>query len=298
MADAYGPRSPAVALVTGGNQGLGLSLVRGLCRKLGEGGAVYLAARDPGRGQRAIDQLSAEGLHPVLQRLDVRDDSQVQSAAETIGERHGGVDIVISNAAARRDPERSEAQDVRAFIDTNNHGAHRMIRTFGPLLRDGGRFVVVASSFGSLRYLNEQLHDRFDTDRMSLADLEAVMDDYASLVEAGAAAKAGWPSSINIASKVGQVAAVRIMARTYREQAVRRGLLINAACPGLIDTDASRPWFADMSQAQSPDEAAGDVLWLATLPRGTTEPYGELVQHRVVLPFRGTPLTPQNRTDA
>ncbi len=68
--------------------------------------------------------------------------------------------------------------------------------------------------------------------------------------------------------------------------------------PGLIDTDASRPWFADMSQAQSPDQAAADVLWLATLPEGTTEPYGELVQHRIVLPWQGTPRTAQNRTDA
>jgi hypothetical protein len=33
------------------------------------------------------------------------------------------------------------------------------------------------------------------------------------------------------------------------------------------------------------------------MPAGTTEPYGELVQHRVILPFRGTPLTVRNRTD-
>jgi carbonyl reductase 1 len=298
MADADVTRSPVVALVTGGNQGLGLSLVRGLCRRLGENSVVYLAARDRTRGEQAVGLLEAEGLHSVLQQLDVRDEAQVQASANLISQRHGGVDIVISNAAARRDPGHSDAQDVRAFVDTNNHGAHRMIRALGPLLRDGGRFVVVASSFGSLRYLPEPLHARFDTDRMSLEDLEALMDDYASLVEAGAVAKAGWPSSVNIPSKVGQVAAVRIMARMYREEAARRGLLINAACPGLIDTDASRPWFADMSQAQSPDEAAADVVWLATLPAGTTEPYGELVQHRVVLPFRGTPLTPQNRTDA
>jgi len=298
MADADLNRSPVVALVTGGNQGLGLSLVRGLARQLGENGVVYLAARDVGRGQQAVDQLNAEGLQPVPQQLDVRDDAQVNAAADLLRERHGGADIVISNAAARLDPEHSDAEDVRAFIDTNNHGTHRMIRAFGPLLRDGGRFVVVASSFGSVRHLPEHLHGQFDTDHQSLEDLEAVMDDYASLVEAGAAAKAGWPAWINIPSKVGQVAAVRIMARMYHEEAARRGILINAACPGLIDTDASRPWFADMSQAQSPDEAAVDVLWLATLPAGSTEPYGELVQHRIVLPFRGTPLTPQNRTDA
>jgi hypothetical protein len=40
-----------------------------------------------------------------------------------------------------------------------------------------------------------------------------------------------------------------------------------------------------MSSAQSPDAAAGDVAWLATRPAGVTEPYGELVQHRVVLGY-------------
>jgi hypothetical protein len=40
---------------------------------------------------------------------------------------------------------------------------------------------------------------------------------------------------------------------------------------------------ADMSAAQSPDAAAVDLLWHATLPPGTTEPCGELVQQRRVL---------------
>ncbi len=51
------------------------------------------------------------------------------------------------------------------------------------------------------------------------------------LHRAGNSPKAGWPSSINIPSKIGQVAAVRIMARMYRDEAARRGLLVNAACP-------------------------------------------------------------------
>jgi hypothetical protein len=45
------------------------------------------------------------------------------------------------------------------------------------------------------------------------------------------------------------------------------------------------PWFDDMSGALPPDEAATDVLWLATLPADSREPYGELVQYREVLAF-------------
>jgi hypothetical protein len=52
-----------------------------------------------------------------------------------------------------------------------------------------------------------------------------------------------------------------------------------------------------MSDALTPDQAAQDVLWLATLPADTTEPYGQLVQHRTVLPFTGDPLPVTNRTD-
>jgi NAD(P)-dependent dehydrogenase (short-subunit alcohol dehydrogenase family) len=286
-----------VALVTGANQGLGLALVRGLSGHLGEEGVVYLAARNEQRGQRAVDELEREGVHASLLVLDVADTRQVTATAELLRERHGGVDIVISNAAARRTPDRDDAESVGEFINTNNHGTYRMMQAFWPLLRDDGRFIVVASAFGSLRYLPEELHGKFDTDAESLEENEAVLDEYAALVESGKAADEGWPPTINVASKIGQVAAVRILARMHRDEARARGILINAACPGLIDTDASRPWFQDMSQAQSPDEAAEDVLWLATLPAGTAEPYGELVQHRVILPFRGEPLVAQNRTD-
>jgi len=274
-----------VAVVTGANQGLGLALVRGLCRALGAGGIVYLTARDRARGERAVAELQAEGLSPRLEVLDVRDDASVTGVAQALAGRHGGVDVVISNAAARISPQVPAEQQVRIFVDTNNHGTLRMIRTFGPLLRDGARFIVVASSFGTLASLDPRLHHLFDVTQLSLAGLAKVMDDYVAAVEAGRAAAQGWPAWINPPSKVGQVAAVKVWARELAGQAARRDILVNAACPGLVDTGASRPWFDDMSGALSPDEAAADVLWLATLPPGSREPYGELVQHRKVLPF-------------
>jgi carbonyl reductase 1 len=273
-----------IAIVTGGNQGLGLALVRGLCRALGPGAIVILAARDEARGRAAIGLLEGEGLHPELARLDVTDEEAVQALAGMVRSRHGGVDVVISNAAARIDKVRPPALQVGPFIDTNNHGLHRMIRHFAPLLRDGGRFLVVASSFGSLRNFPPRLHDRFDVERRSLEEIEQVLDEYAASVRAGRDRDEGWPGWINIPSKVGQVASAKILARELRDDP--RRVLVDAVCPGLVDTEASRPWFDDMSAAQTPDQAAVDVVWLATSPSPAALPRGELVQHRRVIPWR------------
>lgn len=274
-----------VALVTGSNQGLGFALVEALCSRLGPDASVYLTARDPARGEEAIRQLRSRGLSPEFHLLDVTEDASVAALAETIRTRHGGIDIVISNAAARISRDRPQAEQVALFVNTNNHGAFRMIRDFGPLLRDNARFIVVASSFGALRNLSSELHGKFDVTTRSLEEIEQAMDDYVRLVEAGQAEAHHWPEWINVPSKVAQVASTKIMARLMKTEASRRGILINAVCPGLIDTDASRPWFDDMSSAQSPVQAAGDVIWPATLPPGTDFPYGELVRHRKVLPW-------------
>jgi carbonyl reductase 1 len=58
-----------------------------------------------------------------------------------------------------------------------------------------------------------------------------------------------------------------------------------SVCPGLIDTDASRPWFTDMSQAQTPEQAAHAVLDLLLEPTIDPDQYGELVRFGQVLPW-------------
>jgi NAD(P)-dependent dehydrogenase (short-subunit alcohol dehydrogenase family) len=273
-----------VGLVTGANQGLGRAVVAGLARAWGTRGTVYLTGRDRQRVDEAAAALARDGLHVVPEVCDVRDDEAVRGLARRIADRHGGVDFVDSNATAAISPGVPYADQVDDLINTNNLGATRMIRSFGPLLRRGGRLVLTASDFGTLAGLPARLHPRFDTETMSLDDLDQTMRDYAGAVLRGAAAGQGWPEWINIPSKIGQVAAVRIYARDQREQATGDGQLVVAVCPGLVDTRASRPWFTDMSQAQSPDQAATDIVKLAT---GPIEPqmHGELVQHGRILPW-------------
>lgn len=271
-----------IAVVTGGNQGLGYALVEGLCRALGPDDLVYLTGRDEARVRDAVARLGALGLAPRPGIVDVSDGASVARFAEQLAREHGGVDVVISNAAQRMVREAPQAAQVRAFVATNNLGTTHVLERFGPLLRDGGRLLVVASSFGRLRHLPPRLHARFD-EAGSLRAIDEVMLAYVDAVERGVAAGEGWPEWINIASKVGQVASMRVLARELREEAARRRLVIDAVCPGLVDTEASRPWFDDMSAAQTPAAAAADIVWLATTPYEAGLPYGELVRHRDVL---------------
>lgn len=269
-----------IALVTGANQGLGFALVARLCEVLPSGSIVYLGARDPERGEEAAYALrsSGTGLEPVVATIDVTDERSVTALAEELERKHGGVDVLISNAAARLVRERPQAEQVRTVVDTNNHGTARVIRAFAPRVRAGGRFLVVASSFGSLRNLDVRLHHLLDVATRSIDDIERVMDDWAVLAERNAATPP-WPEWINIPSKVGQVADAKILARE------RPDLFVAAVCPGLIDTAASRPWFDDMTEAQTPAQAAEDVVWLATTTQDVSELRGELVRHRKVVPW-------------
>ena len=270
-----------IALVTGANQGLGFALVKGLCEALGSDSIIYLTARNIDRGKAAKANIGNVAADLKVEQLDVTDEQSVAAMAEKIEQRHGGIDILISNAAARISREKTSEEQVRNFINTNNHGTYRVLKSFMPLLKANARVLVIASAFGSLTHLPQELHSKFDYTSNSLEDIEAVMDVYVEEVEQGRAAESGWPEWINVPSKIGQVTTARIAARMISADRPNDGILINAVCPGLVDTDASRPWFDDMSSAKSPDEAAVDVIWLATLSAGSSTPQGELVQYRI-----------------
>lgn len=91
---------------------------------------------------------------------------------------------------------------------------------------------------------------------MGLDDVDALRREYVGEALAGRAEAGGWGDWINVPSKVAQVAATKVFARDFAAEARARDVLVNAVCPGLVDTEASRPWFADVSRVKSPDDAA------------------------------------------
>ena len=276
---------PKVALVTGANQGLGLALVKALTDRLGSGDTVYLAARSEERGRAAVEALGKRRAGIRLAQLDVTDPGSVSALAGTLRSEHGGIDVVASNAAARINKDRPQSEQVRGFVATNNHGSRALYAVLAPLLNANARYVMVSSSFGQLRNLPPRLHPLFDTDRLSLDDVEASMDRYIEAMEAGRGEEEGWPEWINTPSKVGQVATARIAARDMARDRPGDGILVNAVCPGLMDTAASRPWFDDMSGALTPDQAAAPIVDILLLPPGARQPSGQLVQYGKVLPW-------------
>lgn len=270
------------ALVTGANQGLGFALARGLAARLDAEDLVLLTGRDAGRVTAAAARVAAD---PATRSriegrvLDVSDAGAVARLADELGP----VDIVLSNAIGPLQPDRSQTEQADVFLAVANGGTHAVLRSFGPKLVPGGRLIVVASSLGTLGHLPEALRPRFDG--VPLDDVEKAVADWRSAIHDGTAQEQGWPEWINVPSKVAQVAAVRAVAAERRDRDLADGTLVAAVCPGLVDTRASRPWFADFSHAQSPDEAAKAVLDLvfANLDPAT---YGELVRFGRVLPWR------------
>jgi NAD(P)-dependent dehydrogenase (short-subunit alcohol dehydrogenase family) len=140
------------ALVTGGNKGIGLEIVRGL-RSLGL--RVLLGARDPIRGKEAAEATGAEYLP-----LDVTDEDSVAAAAERVDV----LDALVNNAGILLErgapPSGTPVQLLRDTFAVNVFGVVAVTQAFLPALRraDAGRIVNLGSGLGSLTYASAPGH--------------------------------------------------------------------------------------------------------------------------------------------
>lgn len=145
---------PIVAIVTGGNRGIGFEVCRQLAK---QGIQVVLTSREATPGKAACDKLAAQGLPVEFHRLDVTSARSIEALAAFIREKFGGLEILVNNAGIMIDPHgarlaNSDLKTVRATLETNTLAPLALIQAVLPLMkkRKYGRIVNLSSGLGQL----------------------------------------------------------------------------------------------------------------------------------------------------
>jgi NAD(P)-dependent dehydrogenase (short-subunit alcohol dehydrogenase family) len=242
-----------VALITGGNRGLGLQTARELGSK---NILIIVGARDAKKGAAAAETLRAEGYSADSVALDVADPRTHAEAFDFIESRYGQLDILINNAGVWKESATSSSfvpstnptsslpiEILRETFETNFFGTVALTQRLLPLIRKSpaGRIVNVSSVMGSLT-----LHS----------------DPTSSI----------YPHKVFAydASKTALNAFTVHLAHELRDTPIK----VNSAHPGWVKTDMGGAG-ADLDISEGGKTSA----WLATLPAdGPTGGYFHLGQ--------------------
>jgi NAD(P)-dependent dehydrogenase (short-subunit alcohol dehydrogenase family) len=237
-----------VALVTGGNRGIGYAISRSLAQR---GITVILGVRDPNKGAKVCSRLQGEDLDVNFELLDVTDQDNLKTAVKHIQAQFGRLDILVNNAGILIDSAENTLDVNRSIIEktlqTNVLGPLMLCQNCVSLMKTGGygRIVNMSSTLGSLS---------------EIADPDS--------------AYAGVGTPAYRLSKAALNAVTTLVAKEVRND----NILINSACPGWVRTDMG----GDQAPL-TPEQGADTPVWLATLPDGG--PTGGFYRERKRIPW-------------
>lgn len=132
-----------IALVTGGNGGIGLGMARGLAAA---GATVLVAGRNAAKSEAAVQELRALGAAASEAcAADVTDEAAVNKLFEAVAARHGRLDILVNNAGStvRKPPEQLSLDEWRQVMDVNLTSAFLCCRAAYPLMVKAGAGKIV-----------------------------------------------------------------------------------------------------------------------------------------------------------
>jgi NAD(P)-dependent dehydrogenase (short-subunit alcohol dehydrogenase family) len=199
-----------VAVVTGGNRGIG----REVCRQLALlGFIVVLGSRDLRKGELTAKELDPENARIFACQLEVDNSLSVAAMAEWVKKRFGRADVLVNNASTPYDRwvtvGSADLGTVAEAIDVNLFGPWRVVQALLPLLRSSGRPRIVN----------------------------------VSSEEASIAAMTGGAPAFSISK-----ASLNALTRQLAAELGRDGILVNSVCPGQ-PADAAHPGGRTMAQA-------------------------------------------------
>lgn len=148
-----------IAIVTGGNRGLGREIARQLMKA---DVFVVVGCRDKPKCDSALEALRREGANVDAFPLDVNDTKMVRRFVEEVDKKHGSPSILVNNAGVYPEATTSRVADTptstwRETFETNLFGAVRMCREVVPLMRKlrYGRIVNISSGLGQIHQMGE-----------------------------------------------------------------------------------------------------------------------------------------------
>jgi len=226
--------SGRVAVVTGGNRGLG----RAFGASLADAGArVALAARDEGLSRQAVQDIEAAGGEAMAVGLDVRSPDSVARMLEQVVDAYGKVDILVNNAGIcyhrpALDVPQSEWHDV---FDINVHGLWYCAQAVGRhMIARGGGTIINIGSISAMIVNRPQMQPAYN------------------------------------ASK----AAVHQLTKSLAAEWAPHGVRVNALAPGYVKTEmapvddpAFKPHWIDVAPMQryaTPEELGPTIVYLAS----------------------------------
>jgi 3-oxoacyl-[acyl-carrier protein] reductase len=220
-----------VALVTGASRGIG----RAIASRLSDQGATLVAAAREEHAAPLVSELTAKGRAAEAISVDVTDTAALQRVPHQIVERHGHLDIIVSNAGIARDQlaMRMKREDWEAVLATNLTATFVLTQAaLRPMLRQkGGRIIAISSVVG----------------------------------------QTGNAGQVNYAaSKAGLIGFSKALAR----EVASRAITVNVVAPGLVETDMTRAisesaqvdWATQipLGRPGTPDDVAAAVCFLAS----------------------------------
>lgn len=135
-----------IAIVTGGNGGIGLGMARGLARA---GAGIVIAGRNKDKSEEVVRDIEALGASALAVSVDVTDIASVGAMVEATLAQMGRIDILINNAgmSVRQPAHALSLDDWQTVMNTNLTSAFICAKTVYPAMKQagGGKIINIGS---------------------------------------------------------------------------------------------------------------------------------------------------------